>query len=215
MFEPFYECARTQNGWQKLRVILLLYMASKNPFESTSSRNIEGNLKSGEEVFSVDNSAFDLAEQHRLWEDLDQVGKTKAMGYLPTDTLMGLVGTEGFVEKINQLARFYQKGGLNSRFYGDHNRANPFSIPNKEFLEGCVDKIIIKEVFANDGTIQYFAVWDEQLLQKLLDENKNVLEQAAWPQDAAGFVDMSHAVTAEPGPLFDLIARAYNDKRYR
>lgn len=60
-----------------------------------------------------------------------------------------------------------------------------------------------------DGSLY---VYDKMALQKLLDENKQVLIDAGWPTDADGFV-ANLKVNAKIGtPIFKLIAKAFDDK---
>lgn len=117
-----------------------------------------------------------------LWEDLDEVGKTKALGYLPVATLIYDCG----VTDLQKLADSYQERGLRYKF-----------------------------MYYDDGNLFNLTVWDESMLQELLSAHHEILEKYDWPDTPEAFIDKAKETTAERGPLYDLIAWAYNDRRYR
>jgi len=62
------------------------------------------------------------------------------------------------------------------------------------------------------GDHLYF--YEEASLQSLLDENRNVLEEAGWPISVSEFVVKVETELADSKtPLFRLIARAFADER--
>jgi hypothetical protein len=58
-------------------------------------------------------------------------------------------------------------------------------------------------------------VWDRRMMQDLIDENRELLEREGWPTDADRFVKKVARVVAKPGPLYDFIAKTFDDVRYR
>lgn len=81
-------------------------------------------------------------------------------------------------------------------------------------IEEAQQKGLKTDVIELRPEIPALFVWDEEVLQELLDAHKIVLEDADWPTNAQGFVER---VVVEYAPertkLFDLIADAYGDYR--
>lgn len=55
-------------------------------------------------------------------------------------------------------------------------------------------------------------VYDKAVLQKLLDENRQILSEAHWPTDADEFVANFKVQEKIGTPIYKLIAKAFGDK---
>ena len=70
-------------------------------------------------------------------------------------------------------------------------------------------EIAAKNCHITDGAL---FVYHEAALQKVLDENKQLLEDESWPTDAMDFITHHANHIAEPGTdLFNLVADTYGD----
>lgn len=169
-------------------------MKFRSPFESKKAKEHQRKIptveeyksnyeKSGKDRGGIRTREHTPEEAHELWQDLNEVGNTKALGYLPIDALIYVCR----VTNLEELAKTYREKGLKAKFM-----QRP-----------------------GDTEIGNLYVWDETLLQRLLTENKELLNKENWPITPEAFVDTVNEITADTGPLYDLIARAYNDPRYR
>ncbi len=168
-------------------------MPFKNIFESHHLPREENGVPSVEEYKASDGAEevkmmpgiiepVSLEKVAELWADLNKVGKTKALGYLPVSTLVYILR----VTDLNELANSYQEKGLKTKF-----------------------------MYRKNGQLFNLTVWDEQMLQQHLDKNSDLIINEGWPSEADAFVKKANTTIAEKGPLYDIIARAYNDKRYQ
>lgn len=117
-------------------------------------------------------------------DDLLLVGKSKLLGYLPLSTIIDLCGKDPL-----NLQEELNRNGLSTRLFTH------------------------EECGVGSGALY---AWDNAKLSALLSlpGNEATLLEAEWPTDPAEFVDRVANDFAEgSGPLYDLIAIAFNDPR--
>ena len=89
-----------------------------------------------------------------------------------------------------------------------------------QVLQKIAENKGLKTIMVADRPDKHFAalfVYDPANLQNFLDipGNKKILQQHDWPANTEGFMKNVIEELAPKGPLFDLVALAFNDHRYR
>lgn len=124
-------------------------------------------------------------------------------------------------EKIKLLNDLYQVGPQKPLGYLPIDTLIDICKVNPEHLEQELQNKGLKTLKLNEkeSNVAYHGAlftYDENALQKLLNEHHDVLEQAGWPSDSESFVrNLRIRVSNDNTPLFNLIADAFGDKKNR
>jgi len=130
----------------------------------------------------------DMTSPAELMRDLLEVGQTKVLGYLPQSTLRDICGVEPAALQQQLEAR-----GLKT--------------------------LLLRQDECQVGSGALYA-FDEKAMAAFLTRPQNAatLAEYGWPQQPEAFVLKTATEVARvetKRPLYDLIALAYNDPRYR
>jgi len=124
--------------------------------------------------------------EKKVLDDLYRVGPDKPMGSFQT------LKTKRCKVNVTELRTYLESIGIKTVLYGE---------------TGCIR--YSGGLLSNKETVY---AYDEEALQKLIDENKSVLEKYDWPTDAASFVKMSHYSVCEIKPVRRVLCLAFDDK---
>lgn len=125
-------------------------------------------------------------------------------------------------EKIKLLNDLYQVGPQKPLGYLPIDTLIDICKVNPEHFEQELQNKGLKTLKLNveESRIAYHGAlfaYDENALQKLLNEHQEILEKAGWPSDSEAFVrNLRIRVSNDDNaPLFNLIADAFGDKKNR
>jgi hypothetical protein len=120
-----------------------------------------------------------------FFEDLLDVGKTKALGYLPISSIEEI----GDKEAEDDLITWAEENNFKH-----------------------------KTIHGGDVYFGALYIWDEQMLQNLLNKHKNILEKAGIPTNTDDYVDYIEHETVDQNKYpvaYRIVGITFNDKRFR
>jgi len=130
--------------------------------------------------------------------------------------------TEQEPEKIKLLKDLYQVGPEKPLGYLPLDTLTDVCHVNPDELAQELRQKGLKTIKLNveESRIAYHGAlfaYDENALQQLLDDHRDILEKAGWPSDSEAFVDLLRIRVSndDNAPLFNLIADAFGDKKNR